>query len=359
MSIISKHRGVYWDKGRDKWMATVKVEGHNRFLGYFENHGQAIQARLRGEETYQKPLLAERARYEREVCKWYEDGGTLESTGREFKTDGACVWHILEKNGVKRRAVKKEMEDEVVRRVLEVYGRGDTAEGTARKMGITIHYVKRILKENDVKIRKVRRHMFDEAIMDNIDCEWKAYFLGLMMADGCICTQDRVATITLVKKDAYILAPFAAIFDSRLKEETPSGYGEQRGCAVNPQMRLTMCSKRLCSSFIKHGCIPRKSLTLPWPTTIPESLMGHFIRGFFDGDGHVNKTGNRIMMISSDAFCRSMAEYMAKRYGVESRVVKEGKVSRILFRLEATNRLKVIMYEGATMWLKRKRDRFR
>jgi len=44
--------------------------------------------------------------------------------------------------------------------------------------------------------------------------------------------------------------------------------------------------------LIALGCIPRKSLLLKFPTSnqVPEHLIRHFIRGYFDGDGHFTNT---------------------------------------------------------------------
>lgn len=43
------------------------------------------------------------------------------------------------------------------------------------------------------------------------------------------------------------------------------------------------------TDLIKQGCVPRKSLILTFPNTnqVPENLINHFIRGYFDGDGSV------------------------------------------------------------------------
>ena len=44
------------------------------------------------------------------------------------------------------------------------------------------------------------------------------------------------------------------------------------------------------NDLIKQGCVPRKSLILTFPNTnqVPENLINHFIRGYFDGDGSIS-----------------------------------------------------------------------
>ncbi len=40
----SKHRGVCWIKGEQKWRAALKVGGKTRYLGYFKNEEAAAEA---------------------------------------------------------------------------------------------------------------------------------------------------------------------------------------------------------------------------------------------------------------------------------------------------------------------------
>lgn len=48
----SGHRGVYWDKKAKKWEASIKYNYKKKFLGYFDDKNEAIQARLDSEKLY-------------------------------------------------------------------------------------------------------------------------------------------------------------------------------------------------------------------------------------------------------------------------------------------------------------------
>lgn len=53
----SGHKGVCWDKRREKWKAYITFRGERIYLGYFDKKQDAIKARLKAEEEYFVPIL--------------------------------------------------------------------------------------------------------------------------------------------------------------------------------------------------------------------------------------------------------------------------------------------------------------
>lgn len=51
--------------------------------------------------------------------------------------------------------------------------------------------------------------------------------------------------------------------------------------------RISIYSKELSDDLTKLGCFQNKSLKLKFPTSkqVPDKLIHHFMRGYFDGDG--------------------------------------------------------------------------
>jgi hypothetical protein len=47
----SQYKGVRWDKNKNKWMATIKINGKTRFIGYFCDEGVAAEAYNRAAST--------------------------------------------------------------------------------------------------------------------------------------------------------------------------------------------------------------------------------------------------------------------------------------------------------------------
>lgn len=128
---------------------------------------------------------------------------------------------------------------------------------------------------------------YNENYFDIIDTPQKAYFLGLLYADGCISHTTRtsgsicyIMAIALQEDDKYVLEKF------RIEMERPNNLLFIRG---NDHRKAKFCftvsGEKIHHDLEKHGCVERKSLILQFPTTVPEELMSHFIRGYFDGDG--------------------------------------------------------------------------
>ena len=116
---------------------------------------------------------------------------------------------------------------------------------------------------------------FNHSFFEYINNESKAYWLGFLMADGCVSvSQNPKVAIGLQSKDAQHLAEWHYAIQSH-----------NRLCyKSNASVLSTHYSQKMCDDLIKLGCTPRKSLTLQFPSVL-KHLEHHFVRGYFDGDG--------------------------------------------------------------------------
>lgn len=139
------------------------------------------------------------------------------------------------------------------------------------------------LKKREVSTKK--KPKFDHTVFRKIDTEEKAYWLGFIAADGCVSyNPDRAhynLEIGLAIKDWEHLEKARKFFNYTKK----ISYREStKSC------RIILCNKEMCEDLIKLGITPRKSLTLKFPEYLDSSLIRHFIRGYFDGDGSLSKS---------------------------------------------------------------------
>ena len=128
-------------------------------------------------------------------------------------------------------------------------------------------------------------HKRDSDFFEKIDTPEKAYWLGFLYADGGIDKKKNYLRINLQEKDRDHLEKFLiAIKDKNTKiKETIKKVGEKEYKGVY----LGIGDKKMVQDLINKGCTPKKSFTITFPTEeqVPENLISHFIRGYFDGDG--------------------------------------------------------------------------
>ena len=198
-----------------------------------------------------------------------------------------------------------------------------------------------------------RFYDLNDDYFETIDTEDKAYFLGLLFADGNVYTARHRVQITLANEDAYILKAFANHID----------YAGRLYIDREKYSKLILPSKKMCEDLTKLGCTPKKSLTVQFPTDVPDSLLHHFIRGCFDGDGHVSKrkgcfnvnfTASKSFM---DTFIKLLDDLGIKHTGAKKRYKdKEQSACSVYIRTESAKQFFAYIYKDATIYLTRKKD---
>ena len=95
----------------------------------------------------------------------------------------------------------------------------------------------------------------------------------------------------------------------------------------------------MAEDLIRLGCVPNKSLVLEWPIGIPDNVVSHFVRGYFDGDGcvgwHKRDKSVTVNFVGSHSFIASLSSYIKsnvlssmKANGCHS---NEERISRLVF----------------------------
>ena len=109
-----------------------------------------------------------------------------------------------------------------------------------------------------------------------IDSEEKAYWLGMIGADGWLDERDKALGLNLHKKDKSHVKKLAKLFKVNVND-------------YNKKCRCMVYSKTVFKDLIGKGITPRKSLkdNIQVFNHIPKNLQKHFVRGWFDGDGSI------------------------------------------------------------------------
>lgn len=190
-----------------------------------------------------------------------------------------------------------------------------------------------------------------------IDSEDKAYWLGFLYADGAVSKNLDRFSLSLAEKDKTHVGKFRDFIAPDRDLEYQGGLNSYR---------IYISSKEITADLIEKGCTPQKSLTLQPPPegSIPEHLIRHFIRGYFDGDGcaMMKKNGTRvgISILGTEEILEFIVSYF-KSHGVicRSKIRKPKEYNAYVWANEATSDImKVynILYDDCTICLERKRD---
>lgn len=149
--------------------------------------------------------------------------------------------------------------------------------------------IRKVLIEFNVPLRTKseaqRKYALDEHILDVIDTEEKAYFLGFFYADGYNAKYKREITITLNEDDEDILQAFKTLFSYSGEIKRHPEKLNSNGYMIRPTVELSIGSTYLTKKLEELGAPQNKSFVIEFPTWLPKDLYRHFIRGYFDGDG--------------------------------------------------------------------------
>ena len=154
--------------------------------------------------------------------------------------------------------------------------------------GVSDATMRTYLKNNNVDLKghKVGKNSSNN-YFETIDTVDKAYFLGLIVADGSIMDygknkgyEKKVLALELTESDEYIIKKFMEYSNINTKIYHNNS---TRSIKVN--------SSKLYDDLINLKVYPNKSYIGTSFPDIPKELYSHFIRGYFDGDGIANKHG--------------------------------------------------------------------
>lgn len=140
----------------------------------------------------------------------------------------------------------------------------------------------------------IRKFSVNDNYFNKLDTQEQAYILGLMYSDGNIHKNSNYESYIITfgqseeRKDIVYKVAQALSPDCKI-------YQALRGSKLFYYFNL--CSKTMFDDLSKLGLFPNKSLTISFPTFIPDELMPHFIRGLFDGDGCIWNGKRKVMKV--------------------------------------------------------------
>ena len=214
----------------------------------------------------------------------------------------------------------------------------------------------------------LRKYFLNDDFFHVIDTEEKAYWLGFMYADGYITSLYNRIAITIARSDKDHLEKFkkAVSFTGNICDYKATGFdNNETDCS-----RLIMSSDKMKSDLIKCGCVENKTFIIKFPSNdiVPDNLIWHFIRGYFDGDGsithsHMQKNG---VWAETLKFCgtKEMLYGIQQIFGTSATLEKRHDDNKNNYGITIGGNLQVKrilnnMYANATVYLDRKYNRYK
>lgn len=182
-----------------------------------------------------------------------------------------------------------------------------------------------------------------------------AYILGYIFADGSVRIRKSGMELSIKSKDFEIL--------ETMNNKMKSNYRiSKESIETGEIFRLSIYRSEIVKDLIKFGVIPRKTLIMTLPD-IPENFFFHFIRGYFDGDGHVRINRNCLDIIFTSGNERFLKELKSKLedLGIRASIRSPTKHSFYNLRINSENReyfVKKLYKNHAGLYLQRKKAVF-
>ena len=268
--------------------------------------------------------------YEKDIVGRYLSGESSIKIAETYAVSSAAIRYLLKREGATRPRQKKEKIHSVKgnksyilrgreKDIIDRYLSGESTIKIAEMYSVSSNAIGYLLKREGMSARNqtdaTRKYTFDDHYFDKIDAPNKAYILGLIYADGCNYRNEKNSSyrlsIDLHHQDTELL--------EKIKQEIK--YSGPLTDTNKKMKSLRMTNKHLSDVMVSHGITPKKSLTLQFPTTnvVPDNLISHFIRGYFDGDGciYIDKCkSGHISIVSTMAFATECAHIINEQLGI-------------------------------------------
>lgn len=233
-----------------------------------------------------------------------------------------------------------------------------------------LHYqtISKIISESNIdKNRyKKRKYEIDEYYFNNINSSNKAYFVGLLLADGNISYNRPSISIDLQARDKHILESFCSEIGLPISSLCFCDRSKERTIHPNTQdvYYMRFSSIQMVEDLAKYGVVPQKSLTLDYPDNIDHRYLSDLIRGYFDGDGcfTFGEKYYGTSFIGTLQFMNFVKDVLQKEIGIKTYLTRHAnqKNTYILsfHSLRNTKMFFKWLYHDAELYLFRKHDKY-
>lgn len=235
-------------------------------------------------------------KYEKAIKELENDLTTnLTTVAKRNGLDRGKFAKYLKRKGINyKREIRSEEKTKCLLNAVDLHiNSGMSIAKAARESNIASETLSKYLKKNNLSdaVYNRKNYTVDENYFEEINTKDKAYWYGMLMADGC----NRISkhnsgqlTLELSDEDYEHLEKFRY----SLKYDGPIVKHKNRNTSY-----VTISRYKICYDLAEIGCIPNKT-EKGWIDLdiLSNNLKFDFLRGYIDGDGHIDKKRCRIII---------------------------------------------------------------
>jgi hypothetical protein len=300
---------------------------------------------------------------------------TQSEVALKYNLSQTAISYYLKIKGIKAKSSISNNKS-IIEKVLYMYSFFMDQQDIAKELGIDHNTIHDILLKYNINLRPkggyrgYRRYTINENYFSNIDSYDKAYILGIIFTDGHLDLDNKYTlSIGLASKDKPLLELIKSSMgsDALIYDQIDYRYESPRYKSL-----LRISSKQLLTDLQKYGLIQNKTFTIEFPKMIDKHYMPNFILGVMDGDGGwwgSIDSPTWGMVSASEAFITDIKYYLESCLPLANNTIrkeiqyKDGNPRKHpLFSLRYSGwtncqLLYDFLYQDATIWLQRKRNR--
>lgn len=309
-----------------------------------------------------KKEIVEALNFYNEENEENEDKLSPTKLAEQFNIDKATLLSYIRsennfENLIKYNNIYYYLDEEEYKAVNEFINTDISFLGIRNKYGYKQETFKKKLEVLGYSTEKKYKLTYNRDKLKEIKTEEDAYILGFILADGYINEKSNMLRIKLQEKDLDILKKFCDYFEmdySFIKYEFHNITG-------NKQYYLSIYDKNIIESLKLYGLTQNKSCKEVPYYNIDKSLIRHYIRGIWDGDGYIGKSLSRIGVCGSkdvlDFINKSIIDDLELNFSILFKGVRKDN-SYNIYRLDyAGKKIDTILdylYKESTIYLNRK-----
>lgn len=241
------------------------------------------------------------------------------------------------------------------------------------------HYIEKLfpnrtwtsITQRGVKTLNLNRKSQDRLSVNyNFFEKWtpeSAYIYGFILADGYIKYKYGKQKTTCLE---FELADYDSDILYKIKDaleyEGEVKFSKRNTC------KLAISNTKIVEDLIKKGIsTENKTFESSYPSTLPDELANHFIRGVFDGDGTIYYRDLNsptydvtLKLMGTKNLLSSIKDIISKKFNVKNiSIIDQNKYNSNVytFTIKSNETLKIFdwMYEGSTIHLDRKYNKYK